>query len=230
MTNRRLTCLLFALTSVAALADSPPADVKDGVLSGSVEERVEAPGYTYLKVKTAVGSTWAAVPSAPQVKVGQQVAVQTQALMQDFESKTLKRTFARIWFGTLGAGATPTGDAKPLPPGHPPTNAAAPALPAGHPALPAEADAKAAPAATPPAASIVGTIDEVIQVPSYTYLRLSTRSGAVWAAVQTTQAKVGDKVALQGSTLMENFESKALKRRFERIYFANGLTPAPLSF
>ncbi len=228
MTTDRRFLLLTALTSSLAFAQpTPPPELEDGLLSGAVEERLDAAGYTYLKVKTGTGSAWAAVPSAPAIKVGQRVSVQSQALMQAFESKTLKRTFPRIFFGTLSGGVGATAEAKPLPQGHP-SPGPQPTLPPGHPTLPTEKPA--APSADLKTGAVVGTIEEVLQVPSYTYLRLATRGGVVWAAVQTTQAKVGDKVALQGSTVMENFESKVLKRRFERIYFASGLTPAPLSF
>ncbi len=71
-------------------------------ITGSVAERLEAPPYLYLRLKTASGEVWAAVPAA-QVENGATVTVYGAMPMGRFESKTLKRTFDQIYFGTLTA-------------------------------------------------------------------------------------------------------------------------------
>ncbi len=73
--------------------------------------------YTYLRLKTAKGETWAAVNKAV-VKKGAKVTITDPMVMQKFESKSLKRTFDTIVFGTLAgtAGAA----AAPASPGAPP--------------------------------------------------------------------------------------------------------------
>ncbi|HJV22557.1 MAG TPA: hypothetical protein VJ570_07665 [Holophagaceae bacterium] len=74
-------------------------------------ERLDASPYIYLRLRTTQGEIWAAVPEA-KVGTGAEVTIANPMAMGSFESKTLKRTFPEIYFGTLG---TPG-----LPPGHPP--------------------------------------------------------------------------------------------------------------
>jgi hypothetical protein len=64
-----------------------------------------------------------------------------------------------------------------------------------------------------------GRASEVIDVAEYTYLRLSTTQGEVWAAVSKAPVAVGSDVAVENPTRMENFESATLKRTFPVIYF-----------
>ena len=114
--------------------EQPAADMQ--VIEGQVLETLEVASYTYLRIG-APGSEgqWAAVSTA-QVKVGDQVRVRSGTKMVDFESPTLKRKFASIYFGSLDDGTAPTAGG-PLPAGHPPAAAASgmPAgMPAGHPA------------------------------------------------------------------------------------------------
>jgi hypothetical protein len=67
--------------------------------TGTVEESMDASSYTYVRVKTAQGDIWAA---ATQFKVakGDQVVVPLNMPMQNFESKTLHRTFPMIYFAS----------------------------------------------------------------------------------------------------------------------------------
>jgi len=138
----------------AEAAAPPPAPSEESrSLSGSVLETHPASQYTYLRLATADGQVWAAVPSAT-VALGSQVTVENAARMTEFKSATLKRTFDVIYFGTLAAagsegtgtpGVAPAdalaiGDESELPPGHPEIGTSAPGavgnaerLPAGHP-------------------------------------------------------------------------------------------------
>jgi hypothetical protein len=90
---------------------------------------------------------------------------------------------------------------------------------------PASPPTVAAPAATPAVADpvagqLVGVIAELQQVPNYTYLRLSTSDGDVWAAVPTnTSVAVGQQVSIAESTRMTDFTSKALGRTFASVVF-----------
>ncbi len=87
--------------TVAAAADSVPVAGTVASTTGAVLESLDVPGFTYLRLKTKDGETWAAVPTAA-VKKGDTVTVENGSLMNNFESKTLKRTFATILFGSLG--------------------------------------------------------------------------------------------------------------------------------
>jgi hypothetical protein len=139
---------------VAVATAAAPAAAES--LTGKVAETIDAGQYTYLRLQTAAGETWAAVPST-KAGVGTQVTVQSPMWMENFKSAKLNRTWTRIAFGTL-AGEAGEADAK-LPAGHPPTGAQPPdhpgmfaaqaaglnpdekaTLPSSHPPLAAAAD------------------------------------------------------------------------------------------
>jgi len=86
----------------------PGTPVQASGLSGKVLERIAASPYCYLRLQTARGEVWAAVPEA-KIEKGAEVTVLNPMLMSNFESKTLNRTFAEIFFGSLAdaAGAAP---------------------------------------------------------------------------------------------------------------------------
>jgi hypothetical protein len=64
-------------------------------------------GYTYLRLKATTGEVWAAVPTSG-VKVGAQVTIASPMTMDNFQSKTLGKTFDHIVFGQLAEpGAAP---------------------------------------------------------------------------------------------------------------------------
>ncbi|WP_394757019.1 nucleotide-binding protein [Rhodoferax sp.] len=99
-----LVCLLtatpFATSSWAADKVAPVAPAALAV-SGEVLEVKEVEIYTYLRLKTKDGEMWAAVSKTP-VKVGANVTIKNAMAMKNFESKTLKKTFPTILFGSLG--------------------------------------------------------------------------------------------------------------------------------
>jgi hypothetical protein len=77
----------------------------------------------------------------------------------------------------------------------------------------------AAPPAPPPGAPLAGTVLEVKDVDPYTYLRLKTKDGEVWAAVPRVPVKVGANVSIANAQTMNGFHSKSLNRTFDRIVF-----------
>lgn len=93
--------MIFFAASV--LAGEQPVPPGLGSVSGEVLEVANVPGYTYLRLKTAKGEKWAAV-NRSEVGKGDRVTVENAVVMKDFESRSLKRTFKSILFGTL-AGA-----------------------------------------------------------------------------------------------------------------------------
>jgi hypothetical protein len=86
----------------AAEPAAPPSAT--GTLKGEVLEVQDVDSYTYLRLKTKDGETWAAVNKTPLSK-GAQVTIENTMVMKNFESKSLKKTFPAIVFGTLGGGA-----------------------------------------------------------------------------------------------------------------------------
>jgi hypothetical protein len=96
-------CLLVAVTSVWA---APVSNTPTNVVKGQVLEVKDAGSYTYLRLKTKDGETWAAINKSP-VKTGADVTLENVMVMTNFESKSLKRTFPTILFANLGGGAAP---------------------------------------------------------------------------------------------------------------------------
>jgi hypothetical protein len=78
---------------------SPPHAVT--VVKGQVLEVKDVESYTYLRLKTDDGETWAAVGKAP-VKIGDKVTIENAMVMKNFESKAQKKIYSTIIFGTLG--------------------------------------------------------------------------------------------------------------------------------
>lgn len=100
-------CLIVAAPFV--LANENPAHIPAAstVVKGEVLEVTDVESYTYLRLKTKDGETWAAVSKAP-VKKGAAVTIENAMVMTNFESKSLKKTFPTILFGTLGGAAAGT--------------------------------------------------------------------------------------------------------------------------
>lgn len=68
---------------------------------------------------------------------------------------------------------------------------------------------------------VKGEVLEAKDVGSYTYLRLKTREGEIWAAVNQSAVAQGSQVAIENAMVMNNFESKSLKKTFKTIIFGN---------
>ena len=103
--------VIAAPTSKAPVkaAAAPAAPAQGEGLTGKVLERIDASPYCYLRLKTAKGEVWAAIPEA-KIEKGAEVTIANPMMMGHFESKTLKRTFEEIYFGTLapvGTAAAP---------------------------------------------------------------------------------------------------------------------------
>jgi hypothetical protein len=65
-----------------------------------------------------------------------------------------------------------------------------------------------------------GSIAETIQVPNYTYIRLTTEDGnELWTAVPSTEVTVGQPARVVESLVMKDFTSRTLSRTFESIVF-----------
>jgi hypothetical protein len=89
------------------------AIVPGGTITGTVRERIPVGPYVYVRLETNGGDdVWTAVNEAP-LDVGDAITVHNVMLMEQFQSQTLKRTFARIYFGSLrpaaGAGVQTDG-------------------------------------------------------------------------------------------------------------------------
>lgn len=95
--------LCMTLATCVVQAGQSPAPAAATVIKGAVLEVKEVESYTYLRLKTRDGETWAAVGKTPIAK-GTEVTIENAMTMRNFESKALQQTFPTIVFGTL-AGA-----------------------------------------------------------------------------------------------------------------------------
>lgn len=66
---------------------------------------------------------------------------------------------------------------------------------------------------------VKGTVQEVKDVDSYTYMLLKTQAGEVWTAVEKSPVIKGASVTVYDAEQMDNFESKTLKKKFSKIFF-----------
>lgn len=74
-------------------------------------------------------------------------------------------------------------------------------------------------ATSQPAGVVKGTVKEVLQTTSYTYLLLQQEGADQWVAVPSMQAKPGDTYYYKGGVKMDKFQSKELNRTFETVLF-----------
>jgi hypothetical protein len=98
-----------------------------------------------------------------------------------------------------------------------------PAATAGQPA-PGDATAAAIPSAgnaTAPQGveTVTGEVLETMDASTYTYVRVKTAKGDLWAATGRTTVVVGEKVTVPLESEMRNFHSPSLNRDFPVIYF-----------
>ena len=108
--SNKSEAIVAAPVTGAAPAAAPAAGQ---ALAGKVLERLDASPYCYLRLQTARGEVWVAVPEA-KVEKGTEVTIANPMLMSNFESKTLNRTFPEVFFGTMapaGASAAPAAPA-----------------------------------------------------------------------------------------------------------------------
>jgi len=98
--------LVLAMLAAAPLVwgQTPPGGP---TVAGEVLETKDVESYTYLRLKTAQGETWAAVPTT-SVKKGAKVSIENPMVMNNFQSKALNKTFDKVVFGTL-TGQVPAG-------------------------------------------------------------------------------------------------------------------------
>ena len=69
--------------------------------------------------------------------------------------------------------------------------------------------------------ALTGQVLEHIAASPYSYVRIRTSKGDVWAAVNEARIEKGSQVTVSGPILMKNFESRSLDRTFDEIYFGS---------
>jgi hypothetical protein len=84
--------------------------------------------------------------------------------------------------------------------------------------------------------TVAGPVLETMDAANYTYVRVKTDGGEVWAATTQFKVAVGDRVVVPLEMPMQNFSSKTLNRTFPLIYFSSRIaregesaTPPPMA-
>lgn len=183
-----------------------------------VAEVLQANAYTYLRLTENESEHWAAVPKM-QAEVGKTYYYKGGMLMTNFESKDLGRTFEEVYF--LGGISTEPITAE--------NEAAQKAQQKA--AMPHGGTPQNTTATTTEPNTETGTheivVKEILQANKYTYL-LGTENGADhWVALPKIEAEVGKTYYYSGGMLMTAFESKDLNRKFDEVYFINGVSEQP---
>jgi hypothetical protein len=199
-----------ASAAVTAPAAKPAPVVRADALSGKILEIIDGGGYTFFQLENGGEKFWAATPPT-QAKVGDEISLQPGIEMADFKSKSLNRTFERIYFSggkVLPSGATPDSDyLKNKAHSMRPSSIAAPEVKA----------AQVAP-------QLTGKILEKLDGGGYSYFLLEKEGKKTWVATSPMDAKVGDTISFAIGVEMHDFKSKALNRTFETITFTDGGT------
>jgi len=165
-----------------------------GDLSGKVVEAMDAGGYSYICLEKAGKKTWIAAPLM-KVTLGQELKFFPGAVMKQFTSKALNRTFDEVVFSG-GVDAAP--------------------------AQPAAAEAKPNYQETDEEI-LTGKVVKTMDASNYTYILVEKDGKAAWSAVPTFRVQLGDQVEVQPGTPMGQFTSKLLGVTFKSIYFASGV-------
>jgi hypothetical protein len=67
--------------------------------------------------------------------------------------------------------------------------------------------------------TVTGTVVERLDSPPYSYLRLKTDKGEVWAAVPMNGVSTGRKVTITHGAVLKNFQAPSLGKRFDLVVF-----------
>ena len=103
-----LIVVAFA-TTLPCLSCSPspppatPSSPGQVLLSGPVLEQLDAPPYTYLRLKTATGEVWVAVPISGAVDREKPVTVRSSGAFKNFYASPAARRFEVLHIGAIAA-------------------------------------------------------------------------------------------------------------------------------
>lgn len=179
--------------ATATPATQMPQQAK-AIYVGVVKETFEGGGYTYASVETNGNLIWLAGP-ASKLEIGSQVSWTEGLLMENFKSKSLDRTFERLYF----------------------VNSFAPSQQA----MPMQANPMNAPVQTN---LNKGIVEEAIASAGYVYIKVKTDTASVWLAAPETTVSNGEAIQWQGGAVMHDFQSKTLERTFDEIVFVDKIT------
>ena len=180
-------------------------------------EQINTTQYTYLLANENGAEIWLALPLT-NIKIGETYYYVNEMLMNNFASKELGRTFEKVYFiqglfteppKKVNEGSAVNSNPKPLPQNHPQINM--------------QKEIAAAAPVEMNANMHKGIALEKMNTTQYTYLLLNENGVKNWLALPLTDIKIGETYYYANEMLMTNFESKELKRTFEKVLFVPGI-------
>ena len=200
---KKLTILAACLVLTACGSETPSggndAAVADEELTGNtgqVLSVVQVPGYTYIEVRNNGRSLWLA-GNPVEVAEGDVISWSDSAMMRNFQSKALNRTFDELMF----VSAIYTGSDS-------------------------DSGSGAAPQPTASGNSGVVKSAENAAGYTYIECETDAGQ-VVWLATPETNIEIGGRVSWQGGSKMTNFSSTSLDRTFDEILFVQGVSASP---
>lgn len=94
---KRIMAVLTMAVCVLALSIGIASAIQADQLKGKVLETLDSGGYTYCQIDAKGEKVWVAVPQT-KVEKGKVASFQPGMLMENFKSKTLNRTFDKVYF------------------------------------------------------------------------------------------------------------------------------------
>lgn len=71
-------------------------------------------------------------------------------------------------------------------------------------------------------------VKEAMQAGTYTYLKVEEQGAEKWLAVPAMNPEIGKTYYFEGGMEMLNFQSKELKRTFDKVYFVDVISAEPI--
>lgn len=164
-----------------------------------VKEVLHTERYTFARMDSCGEEAWVAGP-VTELAVDQTVEMTGGMGMTDFKADTLDRTFEKILFVDAWAATEEPVKCK---------------------------EEKKLDPDKPTQEFRIGTVTEVIDAPGYTYAKLDVCGDTVWVAAPTTRVEVGSYGATPIGDEMTEFESSALGRTFDSVWFVAWIKKSP---
>jgi len=101
--DRSLATVLLVALAACSPSPSPAAPSSPGqmLLTDPVLEQLDAPHYTYLRVKTTSGEAWAAIPITGAIDREKPVTIRSSGAFKNFYASPAVRRFEVLHVGTL---------------------------------------------------------------------------------------------------------------------------------
>ncbi|HVO75171.1 MAG TPA: hypothetical protein VMT35_14170 [Ignavibacteriaceae bacterium] len=116
--HKRINFVLFLSTVILAGCGKDEQPLPEGTHAVEVEESMDASQYTYMRVSEGDNEYWIAVPKM-KVEEGEMLYYSKSMVMNNFESKTLNRTFDKVLFVDDISKIRPTASMPKTPMMHP---------------------------------------------------------------------------------------------------------------